>query len=72
VVPDNYGWGFRNPQDTIWGVWSADEDSQRIWEDVNGLVQTYGDDFDILVGSPWTQVFGRDHYDTLIWWNSTR
>jgi hypothetical protein len=71
VVPDNYGWGFRNPLDTIWGVWSADENSQRIWDDVNRLVQTYGDDFDILVGSPWTQVFGRYHYDTLIWWNST-
>ncbi|MCW4018601.1 MAG: hypothetical protein NWF00_08005 [Candidatus Bathyarchaeota archaeon] len=71
VVPDNYGWGFRNPQDTIWGVWEADENSQVIWEEVNSLVQTYGDNFDILIGSPWTQVFGGYHYDTLIWWNGT-
>ena len=27
VLPENYGWGFRNPQDTIWGVWAADENS---------------------------------------------
>ena len=71
VLPDNYGWGFRNSQDTIWGVWSADENSQLIWNKVNSLVQTYGDGFDIVYGSPWTRLFGRYHYDNLIWWNST-
>ena len=69
VVPDNYGWGFRNPQDTIWGVWDADENSLLIWNKVNNLIQTYGDGFDIIYGSPWTRLFGSSHYDRLIWWN---
>jgi hypothetical protein len=71
VLPDNYGWGFRSPADTIWGVWGADENSRLIWDKVNSLVHTYGDGFDIIYGSPWTQLFGRYHYDKLIWWNST-
>jgi hypothetical protein len=71
VLPDNYGWGFRNPQDTIWGVWNADANSQLIWDKVNSLVQNYGDGFDIVFGSPWTRLFGRHHYDNLIWWNNS-
>jgi hypothetical protein len=71
VVPDNYGFGFRRPDDKIWGVWDADEKSPSIWNEANSHVQTYGKDFDIIYGSPWTQVFGRFHYDTLIRWNNT-
>lgn len=70
VVPDNYGFGFRGPADKIWGVWEADENAQLIWSEVSNLVQTYGDRFDIIYGSPWTQVFGRSRYDRLIWWNA--
>ena len=71
VVPDNYGFGFRNPADKIWGVWEADEKAQLIWNEVNSLIQIYGGGFDIIYGSPWSQVFGRFHYDILIRWNST-
>ena len=71
VLPDNYGWGFRNPQDTIWGVWNADAQSPVIWNNINSLVQTYGNSFDIIYGSPWTRLFGRYHYNQLIPWNTT-
>ena len=70
VLPDNYGWGFRSPEDKIWGVWSADEKSERIWNDVYNLTQQYDYDFDIIYGSPLTWAFGRSHYDKLIWWNA--
>lgn len=71
VLPDNYGWGFRNPQDTIWGVWNADAESPVIWNKVNSLVQIYGNGFDIIYGSPWTRLFGKSHYNQLIPWNAT-
>jgi hypothetical protein len=71
VVPENYGWGFRNPNDKIWGVWNADETAPIIWNAVNDLVQSNGDGFDIIYDSPWTRVFYRSHYDQPIWWNST-
>jgi hypothetical protein len=71
IIPDNYGWGLRRPDDTIWGVWDADNKSQQIWNGVMSMVETYGSNFDIIVGSPWTRLFGRYHYDKLIWWNAT-
>jgi len=71
VLPENYGWGLRSPEDKIWGVWDADEKAAGIWRDINQLIDEYGCDFDIVVGSPWTRLFGKLHYDTLLWWNAT-
>jgi hypothetical protein len=70
VLPDNYGWGLRRPDDTIWGVWPADGNSTKIWTDVNKMIQKYGTGFDIVVGSPWTRLFWRQHYNKVIWWNN--
>ncbi|MCW4045404.1 MAG: hypothetical protein NWE94_07810 [Candidatus Bathyarchaeota archaeon] len=72
VVPDNYGWGFRSPNDKIWGVWNADDKSQTIWNDISNLTQTYGCNFDIIYGSPWTRLFSKFHYDNLIWWDENQ
>lgn len=69
VLPENYGWGLRNPNDNIWGLWEADEKSQEIWTDINGLVEEYGYDFDIVYDSPWTRFFAKQHYTTLYWWD---
>jgi len=71
VMPDNYGWGLRSVDDKIWGVWPADNKTNGIWNDLQALIASRGDGFDVIYDSPWTRVFGRDHYDTLIWWNAT-
>lgn len=69
VLPENYGWGMRNPFDNIWGVWEADYKSQEIWADLTRLILEYGFDFDIVVDSPWLRVFWRQHYNRLIFWD---
>jgi hypothetical protein len=69
VLPENYGAGFRNPNDKIWGVWEADEQEPIIWGALNGFVEEYGYDFDIIYDSPWTRFFARQHYDVLLWWD---
>jgi hypothetical protein len=71
VLPENYGWGFRTPDDKIWGVWEADSMAEEIWNDINDLTQEYEYDFDVIYSSPWTTFFWRDHYDKTIWWNGT-
>jgi hypothetical protein len=71
VLPENYGWGLRNPTDKIWGLWEADEQSTKIWSDLNGFVEEYNYDFDVIYDSPWTQFFAKQHYNTLYWWNGT-
>ena len=35
VLPEDYGFGFRGSNDTIWGLWEADQLSKKIWDDVN-------------------------------------
>lgn len=72
ILPPNYGWGLRTDDDKIWGVWPADNKSQTIWNDIQTLIDMYGYNFDIIYDSPWTQLFGKEHYDIFIWWNGTK
>ena len=71
VLPENYGWGLRNPTDKIWGVWDIDEKSPIIWKSLNNFVKQYNYNFDIVYESPWTELFAIKHYNTLFWWNGT-
>ncbi len=71
VLPENYGWGMRNPTDKIWGVWEIDNQSPIIWSNLNNIIEKYGYDFDIVIDSYWNRLFAKQHYNTLIWWNGT-
>jgi hypothetical protein len=48
VLQRNYGWGMRNPEDTIWGFWGTDEKSPQIWELSRKLISSYGFRLDIV------------------------
>ncbi len=72
VVPADYGFGFRNPDDHIWGRFSSDTLSAKIFNDVNNtLVSNYGARFDILYNEP--QVIGPilKDYSKVFYWNQT-
>jgi len=71
-MPEKYGFGLRRADDNMWGVWSADDKAAGIWSDLQGLINTYGYDFDIIYASPWSRLFARQHYDRLLWWNGTQ
>jgi hypothetical protein len=71
VIPEDYGWGLRNPTDKIWGVWEADEKSSIIWNSLNQTIAEYGYNFDIVIDSKWTQLFAKNHYNKLFYWNGT-
>ena len=72
VMPANYGFGFRSAQDNIWWLWSADNQSQKIWSDVNALIKQYGSNFDIVFDDPQFNQAILNRYDTLIYWNGTQ
>jgi hypothetical protein len=72
VMPANYGFGFRSAQDNIWGLWSADNQSQKVWSDVTALVKQYGSNFDIVFDDPQFNQAIQNHYDTLYYWNGTQ
>src|SRR4030042_715204 len=52
VLPKNYGWGMRNPSDSIWGFWGPDERSPQIWEISRKLLAQYGLRLDIVYDDP--------------------
>jgi hypothetical protein len=52
VLPKDYGWGMRWPNDSIWGLWSADNMAPAIWEKMTKLIERYGLRLDILYDDP--------------------
>ena len=59
VLPKNYGWGMRSPDDTIWGLWDADEKSEQIWNLRSNLIDQYGLKLDIVYDDPDFPVEGK-------------
>jgi hypothetical protein len=69
VLPRNYGWGMRNPQDTIWGFWGPDAKSPQIWEISRKLLSQYEYRLDMIYDDPNFQ--NKGGYSYVYFWNST-
>ncbi len=48
ILPNNYGWGMRHPEDRIWGFWGPDSKSHDIWLLSRELLTKYGNTLDII------------------------
>jgi len=69
VLPKDYGYGFRGPDDKIWGLWGPDELSPKIWSDVSTLVEQYKPRMDIIYEDDLQSSTFK--YSKLIFWNGT-
>ncbi len=69
VLPQNYGWGMRHPEDKIWGFWGADDKSPIIWNNLQTLLERYGYGLDIAYIDPAYSV--PDGYKAVYYWNQT-
>jgi hypothetical protein len=69
VLPRNYGWGMRHPEDWIWGFWGPDEKSPQIWIISRKLLAYYGTRLDIVYDDPAFPVTGK--YPRIYYWNQT-
>jgi hypothetical protein len=67
VLPENYGFGFRNSEDKIWGLWDSDNLSQKVWDDVNKLVDQYGSSLDIVYEDVEVMTDVQDRYEHVFW-----
>ena len=67
--PKTFGFGFRSADDKIWGVkanvfyekvgqWSVSELAEKVWSDVNQLLDEYGFSLDIVYSDT---EFNDDH-----------
>lgn len=70
VLPHDYGWGMRNPQDRIWGLWAPDSTSGQIWGTTQKLVTQYGTGLDIVYDDAQFPLAGKG-YQQIYYWNQT-
>lgn len=68
VLPQDYGYGFRGPDDKIWGLWPADELSRNISTAVGNLLNQYGNKLDIIYEDD-VQSGHAYGYSKLFYWN---
>ncbi len=71
VLPQDYGFGFRNSEDTIWGLWTADDLSEKVWNDANKLIAQYGSRLDIVYDDAETIDAVKSRYNRLFFWNES-
>jgi hypothetical protein len=69
VLPQDYGFGLRRADDSIWGLFGPDPLSTKVWDDVNKLVKRYGFGFDIIYDEPGVVDAARSRYQQVIFWN---
>lgn len=69
VLPANYGWGARWHDEGLWGLWSADEKTSTIWENMNKLLNSHGLKLDIVFDDARFKL--ASEYATVYLWNAT-
>ena len=69
ILPDAYGYGFRGPEDHIWGLWEADALTYNITISVASLLNDYGEKLDILYDDG-LQPGNNYGYNNLLYWDS--
>ncbi len=68
VLPKDYGWGMRNPDDRIWiPKLGPDDLSTLIWANMNQLVNEFGLELDIIYDDP--QFSFEAEYSEIYFWN---
>jgi hypothetical protein len=70
VLPENYAYGFRGPNDKIWGLWEADNLSTPLSANLGSALQQYDSKLDIIYEDA-VGLGGTQQYKSLIYWNNS-
>ncbi len=68
VLPKGYGYGFRGPNDKIWGLWEDDVLSLEISHHLGYFLEEYGTKLDIIIDD---DIKYDDLYSQYIFWYGT-
>src|SRR3990170_3924478 len=68
VLPNGYGYGFRGPNDKVWGLWEADALSYNLSVSVNRLLEEYGTKLDVIYDDG-LEPNNKYGYSKLVYWN---
>ena len=68
VLPKDYAYGFRGPEDKVWGLWENDELYLKVSEDLGVLLEKYGYKLDVIYDDGLKL---DDAYRQYFFWNGT-
>jgi hypothetical protein len=71
MIPENYGFGFNNPNDTIWGLFPPDGNSSKIYNDTQFLLSKYGTNLNIIYDQPGVINPTLKNYEKVYYWTQT-
>ena len=69
LLPQDYAYGFRGPNDWIWGLWGPDNLTVPITTQLYGLMQQYGNNLNVVYDG--SNVNFMSQYNRVICWNGT-
>jgi len=73
VLPRDYGYGFRGPDDNIWGRFEADNLTDQICVDLDELLVRYGSRLDIIYDDELlSNGLVTEKYNEIFMWNETK
>jgi hypothetical protein len=67
VLPAGYGYGFRGPTDSIWGLWPSDSFSTQLSTSISNALAQYGENLDIVYNQIELNKVGYQEY---IYWDN--
>jgi hypothetical protein len=70
ILPKDYAYGFRGPNDKIWGLWEADSLSAPISMELGNLLQQYDSKLDIVYQDA-LRLGSTQEYKSIIYSNSS-
>ena len=70
LLPKDYGYGFRGPNDKIWGIWQADALTSTMCTNLGNLIGQYGTKLDIIYDDK-TAPNNTSVYSRFMFWNGT-
>jgi hypothetical protein len=70
VLPEGYGYDFRGPNGTIWGLWTADAFSLEISTQIGAFIDRYPNRLDIIYDDG-LEAHNSYGYSKLAFWNGT-
>jgi hypothetical protein len=69
VLPKDFAYGFRGPNDKIWGLWNATTFSTDLCVSLNNYLEQYGTKLDIIYDE--IKDYSMYPYSKIVFWNGT-
>ncbi|MGA2386089.1 MAG: NosD domain-containing protein [Candidatus Bathyarchaeia archaeon] len=68
VLPQDYGFGFRNENDSVWQYHAATAWTQQLYNDVTNLLTQYKSGLNIVYSDPQFQGAIKSEYSKILYW----